>query len=55
MLVSIPKQAQSKASLEPMLDATVRLDYAVSTSGRGVHFDREYCLVSNEVNQLTAF
>ena len=50
LLVSIPKQAQNKAPMEPMLDATVRLDYAVSTSGRGVHFEGDYCIIDNEVS-----
>lgn len=49
ILVYIPKQSQTKTPLEPMLDATVRLDYAVSTSGRGASFEADYCFVHNEV------
>ena len=51
LLVTIPRQAQIKAPLEPMLDATVRLDYAVSTSGRGIHFDGQYCIADNQVSK----
>ncbi len=55
MLVTIPKQTQSKAALEPMLDATVRLDYEVSASGRGVHFDGDFCIIDNEVKHSAIY
>lgn len=40
-----------KAALDPMLDAEARLEYAVSTSGRGVHFMGDFCVVDDQVRK----
>lgn len=52
LLISIPRQIQQKAPLEPMLDATLRLDYSVSDSGRKAFFSggRGYCIVDDVVS-----
>ena len=51
LLIRLPSQVQPR-QLDPMLDATLRIDYEVSNSGSGIFFDGDYAFTDNEVRPL---
>lgn len=55
LLIDLPRSVQPKDVLDPMSHATLRIDYSVSASGIGVHFDGVYAVVDNEVRRAILF
>ena len=51
LLIRLPSQVQP-SNMDPMLDATLRIDYEVSNSGGGIYFNGDYAFTDNEVSPV---